>query len=186
MHITIKMKKDIAKIIELPEGFQAEVKADEVSIKANGKENKKRFDLKGAKISKEGNTIKITFKKATKKESKLIGTAAAHIRNMINGLKEDWAYQLEICNVHFPVTVKVEGNKLNIKNFLGEIIDRQAVILPNVKVEVKGNTITVSSPDRDAAGQTAANIEKSTKIRLRDRRIFQDGIFITEKAGAKK
>jgi len=109
-----------------------------------------------------------------------------YINNMVNGLKEDYVYILEICNIHFPMNVKVERENLVIKTFLGETVNRIAKILPNVKVEVKGNQIFVKSHDKDAAGQTAANIEKATEIRNRDRRIFQDGIYIIKKPGEEK
>jgi large subunit ribosomal protein L6 len=81
------------------------------------------------------------------------------------------------------MTVKIEGDKFKIKNFLGEKIERTAMICPNTKVSIKGNIVEVSSVDIEKAGQTAANIEIATKIRNRDRRVFQDGIFITEKPG---
>jgi large subunit ribosomal protein L6 len=110
----------------------------------------------------------------------MIGTIVAHLNNLMKGTKENFVYQLEICNVHFPMTLKVEGDLVKIKSFLGEKIERKARILPNAKVEIKGNKIEVSSYDIEAAGQTAANLEQATKIRNRDRRIFQDGIFITE------
>jgi len=81
--------------------------------------------------------------------------------------------------------MKIDSGRLLINNFLGEKNPRVAVILPNVDVQLKGAKITVTSADKDAAGQTAANIEKATKIRNRDRRIFQDGIYIVERPGRK-
>lgn len=182
MLIFINMKLDIQKIIEIPEGVQVEVKDNEVVVKADGKELKKVFGLGKVKIEKDKD-LKVGCKKSTKRESKMIGTIAAHLKNMVQGVKEDFVYKLEIANVHFPMNVKVEGDKVHIKNFLGEKIDRVADIVEGVKVDVKGNEITISSHDKENAGQTAGNIEKATKVSGRDRRIFQDGIFITEKPG---
>ena len=51
-----------------------------------------------------------------------------------------------------------------------------------VRVENKVDVI-VSGADREKVGQTAANIERACKIRKRDRRVFQDGIYIVSKDG---
>ena len=41
--------------------------------------------------------------------------------------------------------------------------------------------VTVTGSDREKVGQTAANIERACKIKKRDRRVFQDGIYIVSK-----
>jgi large subunit ribosomal protein L6 len=72
---------------------------------------------------------------------------------------------------------------LLIKNFLGESVPRKMAIKPNVEVKIEGEEIIVSSPDKEAAGQVAGDIEQLTRIKKRDIRIFQDGCYITHKAG---
>ncbi len=92
-------------------------------------------------------------------------------------------YQLKICFSHFPITVDIKDKEVSIKNFLGEKIPRTTKILEGVDVEIDGQIIKVTSVDKELAGQVAANFESVTKIRKKDRRIFQDGIFMINKAG---
>ena len=100
---------------------------------------------------------------------------------MIAGCQQPFVYKLKVCSGHFPITVKKEGEKIFISNFLGEKIPRVSPILPHVDVKIDKDIIIVSSSDREAAGQTAANLERATYITKRDRRVFQDGCYITEK-----
>lgn len=113
----------------------------------------------------------------------MIKTYISHAENIFKGLEEKFIYELEICNVHFPITAKVENDKVIISNFVGEKVNRAANILEGVEVEIKGQKISVSGPDIEKTGQTAANIEKTARISKKDRRVFQDGIFITSKPG---
>lgn len=171
--------------IELPEGVTVSVNGNEFTVKGNGKESVKSFDLGRVNAEIKDGKVVLSAKGATRRESKMIGTSWAHLNNMIKGVVEDFIYQLEVCSVHFPMNVKADGDKVVIKSFLGETTERIAKILPGTKVDIKGTAITVSSGDIEAAGQTAANLEKATRLTGRDRRIFQDGIFITEKPGRK-
>lgn len=181
--IFIKMNVDLERVIEIPDGVEVVIDGNKFSVKRNGKELNKSFDLgKVGAVVKDGKIV-LTAKGATRRESKMIGTVWAHLKNMIKGVGEDFVYELEVCNVHFPMNVKMDGDKIVIKSFLGETTQRAARIMLNTNVDIKGTKITVSSSDIEAAGQTAANLEKATRLTGRDRRIFQDGIFITAKPG---
>jgi len=84
---------------------------------------------------------------------------------------------------HFPMTLSVKGNEFVVNNYFGERVPRSAAIINGVNVKVQNKTeVVVSGIDKEAVGQTAANIERSTTVKKRDRRVFQDGIYLIEKA----
>lgn len=180
------MKKNLEKKLKIPEGINVEIDGTKVKVKGKEGEMEKEFRIKNMKIEKKENEIIISGKNATKREKKMMNTIAAHIKNMIEGADKKFEYKLKICYSHFPMTIEMKGNEAMIKNFLGERIARKARIMKGVNVDVNKDIIEISSANREAAGQTAANFEKATWIRLRDRRVFQDGIFITEKPGREK
>jgi large subunit ribosomal protein L6 len=102
---------------------------------------------------------------------------------MILGVTQGFTYEMKIVYSHFPVKAGVKGSEFVIENFLGEKFPRKTRIVGDTKVEVKGDQVVLTGPDVEAVGQTAANIEQATRIRGFDPRIFQDGIYITRKAG---
>lgn len=185
MRIFIKMKENIHETIEFPEGFEFKINRNEIIVSHKGKEIKKAFNLKNIDEKKEGNKLVLEAKMGSKRELKMIKTISAHVKNMIGGLQENYVYKLEIAYLHFPITIEIQKDKgrMLIKNFLGEKNPRIANIVPGAEVNIDRNKITIEANEKEIASQTAANIEIATKIKNRDRRKFQDGIFITEKAG---
>lgn len=179
------MKTKIEETIKIPEGISVELKGNTIIIKKDEKVIERKING-NFNIKIEENQIILSHEKATKKEKKQIKTMAAHIKNAIKGMEKNFVYKLQICYVHFPMNVSIRGNEVVIKNFLGEKKERIAKILPGVNVKIEGDVIIVESYDKEKAGQTAANIELATKIKNRDRRVFQDGIFIIEKAKGRK
>jgi large subunit ribosomal protein L6 len=57
-----------------------------------------------------------------------------------------------------------------------------AKILDGVTVNLGNDEVVLTGIDKEKVGNTAANIEHATRIRKRDPRVFQDGIYITERA----
>ncbi|MFH1399359.1 MAG: 50S ribosomal protein L6 [Candidatus Woesearchaeota archaeon] len=129
-----------------------------------------------------GNKVKVGAKNATRREKKIIGTFVAHVNNMLEGVQQGYMYRLKICSGHFPMNVSVKDKQFIVKNFFGERIPRTLDLGEGVEVKVKGDTVEVSAASKELAGQTAASIEQLTRRTAYDRRIFQDGIYITEKA----
>lgn len=173
--------------IEIPNGVSVEVNGLQVRVKGPKGEIVKDFShAKGVGIRVEENKVIVEAFMADRKLKALVGTIAAHIRNMITGVTKGYRYKLKVIYSHFPVTVVVdEKNKIiRIKNFLGEKADRIAKIYGNVKVKVQGTDIIVEGIDIEEVGLTAASLERATKIRDLDRRIFMDGIYIYERGVA--
>lgn len=177
------MKKELFTEIIIPEGVEANIEGNVISIKGKEGEIKKEFKIGKLEIKKSGDKIILGNKKSTKNEKKIMYTLEAHILNMIKGVQKKFEYTLKMVFHHFPITLDIKGREVIVKNFLGEKIPRKTNIPEGAEIKVNKDIIIVSSIDKEIAGQAAANLERVTNIRLRDRRIFQDGIFMTNKAG---
>jgi large subunit ribosomal protein L6 len=169
----------------VPAGVQATVHDSILTVKGAKGEVVRNFKDPRISISLKDNTILFTAtqKKVTRREEKQTFTFLAHVKNMLQGVQHPYVYKLKICSGHFPMNVSISGKQFAVKNFLGEKVPRTITIKENVKVEIQGDQITVTSCDIERAGQTAAHIEQLTRITNRDLRIFQDGLYITEKCG---
>jgi len=110
------------------------------------------------------------------------GTLEAHVKSMFRGVVEGYEYRMKVVYSHFPIQLKQQGDRLEINNFLGEKQPRLAKILKGVTVKIGNDEVTLTGIDKEKVGNTAANIEHATRIRKRDPRVFQDGIYITERA----
>ncbi|MBW2970219.1 50S ribosomal protein L6 [Candidatus Woesearchaeota archaeon] len=171
--------------IQTPNEVTATAKDNTITIKGPKGEVQRTLKEPSIKLKTENNTIKITCKKGTKRQKRVINSFAAHIENMIKGVQEPYKYVLKICSGHFPMNVSVNGDKLIIKNFLGEKSPRTLTLKKGADVKIDGEIITVESPNKELAGQVASDIELLTAKTNRDLRVFQDGIYLVEKAGNK-
>ncbi len=172
------------KFAVIPEGVEANIEGLKVTAKGPNGELTRDFDdprYTGViKIEKDGSKIKVSTE-AGKQMGTIVGTIAAHIRNMLIGVKTGYSYTMKINYTHFPMTVTQNGDTIEVKNFFGEKSLRYAKVVSSVEVKIDKDTVTVSGANVEDVGQTVANIERACKLTKRDRRIFQDGIFLTER-----
>lgn len=171
-----------AKELIVPSDVSIEVSANKIKVTGPRGELERKFEIReDIKIEKIGDKIVVSSESERRKIKALVGTVTAHIRNMIIGVTKGFTYRLKIVYSHFPISVKVEGDKIIIQNFLGERTPRIAEIVGDVEVKATKEEVIVTGTDIEAAGQTAANIEQATRIVGFDRKVFTDGIFIIEK-----
>jgi large subunit ribosomal protein L6 len=170
------------KMFELPAEVDLHLDGKIVTVKGPLGELKRDFSTLPITIELEDKQITVKSFWPRKKERALIGTAIAHIKNMVKGTTEGYTYKLKVVSSHFPVTVKTQPGKLVIENFLGEKRPRIIRTKGDVKITVKGDEITVQGTNIEEVSQTAATIEKATKIKGKDSRVFLDGIFIQQKS----
>jgi large subunit ribosomal protein L6 len=167
--------------VEIPEGVEGMLDGRIVTIKGEKGELTRDFSHAPIQIQLEGKTVTVQASWPRKKEAALVGTVCSHIQNMIKGVTTGFTYKLKIVFSHFPITVKVKEKTLTIENFTGERSPRKAKIMGDTKVKVKGDDIIVQGINLEDVSQTAANIQNATKIRIKDPRVFLDGIYVYEK-----
>jgi large subunit ribosomal protein L6 len=173
----------LSEAVTVPEKVTVTIDGPTVKVKGPQGEVSRRLSDPRIRIEKKGKDIIVSSQTMRLKEKALVGTFAAHIKNMTVGVTTGFEYKMKVVYAHFPIKVSAKGSTFVIDNFLGEKSPRKAKILGTTKVTVKGDQVVLNGPDVELVGQTAANIERATKIKGFDPRIFQDGIYIVEKPG---
>ena len=171
--------------ISLPEGANASLDGNNVTISKDGNSVSREFRHPRVDVKNIDGSLQVFCDLPRRSERALAGTWNAHLTNMVKGIDIGFEYRLQAVYSHFPMTIKVQGNQLTVTNLFGEKVPRVAK-LPwspsEVEVRVENKTdVIVKGADREKVGQTAANIERSCAIKKRDRRVFQDGIYVVSK-----
>ena len=175
----------ISHSIALPEGASASIAGDVITVSKDGQSLSREFRHHKVEVRAVNGDLEVFVNLPRRSDKALAGTWAAHLRNMVLGIDEGFEYRLKAVFSHFPMSLKVDGKKMIINNLFGEKVPRVAK-LPwspaEVEVRVENKTdVVVRGADREKVGQTAANIERACRIKKRDRRVFQDGIYIISK-----
>jgi large subunit ribosomal protein L6 len=131
-------------------------------------------------------TLELGLPVHRKQSRALLRTWVAHLQNIAGGLSRGVEARLKVVAAHFPMKVSVKGDELVIENFLGEKYPRTTHLVVGTTARVDGEFVTIEGFDIEHVGQSAAAIERTTRIRDYDPRVFQDGIYLVERAHLKE
>ena len=165
-------------IFHIPEGVTVTKEGDLMTVKGSKGSLSRIMHHPAVEIVVEEGAVKISTESTRRRVYALLGTYNAHLHVMARGVTEGYEYHMKVVYNHFPIQVKVAGDRVEIANFLGEKQARYAKIVEGVKVKVQGDELILNGIDREKIGNTAANVEQACKVRNRDPRVFQDGIYI--------
>ena len=172
---------EAVKSVEVPDGVEVQVEERVVTVKGEKGTVTRDFSKAPVTIEMNGKTVRVRANWPRKREAALVGTISSHIQNMIVGVTKGFTYKLKIVFSHFPISVKVKENTVLIENFTGERSSRKARIMGDVKVLAKGDDVVVQGVNLEDVSQTAANIQRATKVKKKDPRVFLDGVYVYER-----
>ncbi|HPT37507.1 MAG TPA: 50S ribosomal protein L6 [Methanothrix sp.] len=175
------MVKEIARQVEIPEGVTVSLDQNTIKVVGPKGEISRLLSYPDIEITKEDSQLVVNSRLDRKRHRAMVGTLAAHIKNMIVGVTSGYEYRMKVVYSHFPIQLKAASDEVVINNFLGERKARSARILPGAKVEIGKDEVTITGIDKEQVGQTMANIEQATRVHGFDIRVFQDGIYLVDK-----
>ncbi len=168
--------------VTLPSGVKGSIVENRLTVKGPRGECSKDFSKIPVFVTLQDSQVDLRAFSGRKRALAVANTAKSLIEGMVRGVTEGHVYRLKVVYAHFPITVRVREGEVLVENFLGERSPRRAVIRGKCKISVEGDDVVVEGVSREDVGQTAANIEASTRIKRKDLRVFLDGVFVYDKA----
>ena len=173
----------VSESVEIPDGVEVKIEDNnKISVKGpNGGPIVKDFShARGIEFKIEDKKLKFSSHFPKSKTISLIYTIISIVKNLIIGVQNNYKYFSKVCFIHFPCSVKVDKPKKTIlvENFCGERAPRKSKYPDNMDVEVEGDDVTFIGPDKEALGTAAARLQRCCKIKKKDPRVFQDGVYL--------
>ncbi len=133
-------------------------------------------------LTKEDGGIRVAPKNDNPETAMLLGTTAAHLKNMIAGSQTPFVKKLIIEGIGFKAEVK--NNEVTLA--LGFSHPVKVAIPANLKVIAEKGALTISGSEREAVGQFAARVRAQKKPEpYKGKGIRYDGEVIRRKQGKK-
>jgi len=180
--LTLNHGEIMIKEVVIPEGTEVKFENNTIKVTGPNGELERELTCTGVKIKIDKGRAVFESESDRRRIKSLVGTWASHTRNMVNGVNHGYEARLKIVYSHFPMKFTVEGNKIILGNFLGGRKNREIELRGNVEVKSKKDDVVITGINKEEVGQAASRIESMARVTGFDRRVFQDGIHLTQKA----
>ncbi len=178
-----KVKTEIKEnIVKIPSGITVKIDLHEIVLEKGSIKQVVPYNHVYVFVEDKDSSIILKPNNKKKKYVSVSNTLKKIINNAIAGFNKQYVCKMQIVYSHFPMTAKVDGKKFIITNFYGEKKPRVVNIVEGVKIDVSGKEVVLSGIDKQKVGQVAGNIESIARLKKKDYRVFDDGIYIVEKA----
>merc|ERR1712141_656063 len=123
---------------------------------------------------------------STKREIAALRTAASHVKNMAVGVTSGFRYKMRTVYAHFPINCIINdgGKSVQIRNFLGEKINREVAMLDGVTIKSspkQKDEFWFEGNDIENVSRSCALVHQKAFVRNKDIRKFLDGIYVSQK-----
>jgi large subunit ribosomal protein L6 len=148
--------------VRIPEGVTVDIQGQEITVKGKLGELKQTFDAVEIKV--DDSNVYVTRPSDSKEHKAKHGLYRSLVNNMVKGVSEGWAKELEFVGVGYRASN--QGQTLDLAvGFSHNIV---LEVAPEVKVETisekgKNPIVKLTSHDRQLVGQVAAKIRAFRK-----------------------
>ena len=182
------VKIQVCDRIKIPVGVTVSLKGKLVTVKGpRGTLTKNLHHLNlYFRVDKKKKTFSAMRWFGTRMDNAIINTSLSMVRSMITGVTKGYQYKLRFASAHFPINVSVEGQTVEIRNFLGEKRVRKLQVDKSIKVyrtdvaKVKDELVLEGNSVQNVS-QTAAKLHQLCLVKNKDIRKFLDGIYVQTK-----
>lgn len=175
------MSRISKKPIPIPSGVEVTVKDGEIVVKGKGGTLTRTLHPAVA-VSVSGQEVQVSPAGSSRLSRALPGTFAAHIKNMLAGVREPFSKKLQVEGIGFRA--EVSGTQLKLMLGLSHPVLIQ--VPAGITAQVDKNVITISGIDKEKVGQFAASVRALKKPEpYKGKGIRYEGEVVRRKQGKK-